>query len=170
MRFNDPVLIVEHGQLYAEKGQVPADTLDYCVPYGKAKIVRPGADVTVLTYLTGVRQCLQAAEALAEEGIEAEVIDLRTLDYAGMDWQTVGDSVRKTGSVLVVEQGPRSLTLGGRIADEIQMRVFDYLDGPVGHVTGVDVPPPVSKKLEEAALPSLEQVKAQIRRGAAHAF
>jgi len=170
MRFLDPVLIVEHGMLYAEKGQVPADTLDYCCPYGKAKIVRPGTDVTVLTYLTGVRQCLQAAEALAEEGIAAEVIDLRTLDYAGMDWQTIGDSVRRTGSVLVVEQGPRSLTLGGRIADEIQMRFFDYMDCPVGHVTGVDVPLPVSKVLEAAALPSLEQVKEQIRRGAAHAF
>jgi len=170
MRFLDPVLIVEHGMLYAEKGQVPADTLDYLCPYGKAKVVRPGTDVTVLTYLTGVRQCLQAAEALAEEGIEAEVIDLRTLDYAGMDWQTIGDSLHRTGSVLVVEQGPRSLTLGGRIADEIQMRFFDYLDCPVGHVTGIDVPPPVSKVLEEAALPSLEQVKEQIRRGAAHAF
>jgi 2-oxoisovalerate dehydrogenase E1 component len=170
MRFDDPVLIVEHGKLYAEKGRVPADTLDYCVPYGKAKVVRPGTRVTVLTYLTGVRQSLQAAEALAEEGIEAEVIDLRTLDYTGMDWQTIGDSVRKTGSVLVVEQAPRSLTLGGRIADEIQMRFFDYLDCPVGHVSGVDVPLPVSKKLEEAALPSLEQVQAQIRRGAAHAF
>jgi 2-oxoisovalerate dehydrogenase E1 component len=170
MRLNDPVLIVEHGQLYAEKGRVPADTLDYCCPYGKAKIVRPGKHVTVLTYLTGVGQSLQAAEALAQEGIEAEVIDLRTLDYTGMDWQAIGDSVRKTGSVLVVEQAPRSLTLGGRIADEIQMRFFDYLDCPVGHVTGVDVPLPVSKKLEEAALPSLEQVKAQIRRGAAHAF
>ena len=170
IRFSDPVLIVEHGMLYAEKGQVPADTLDYCCPYGKAKVVRPGTDVTVLTYLTGVRECLQAAEALAEEGIEAEVIDLRTLDYVGMDWQAIGESVRRTGSVLVAEQGPRSLTLGGRIADEIQMRFFDYLDCPVGHVTGVDVPPPVSKVLEEAALPSLEQVKEQIRRGAAHAF
>jgi 2-oxoisovalerate dehydrogenase E1 component len=163
MRFLDPVLIVEHGQLYAEQGRVPADTLDYFVPYGKAKVVRPGKDITVLTYLTGVRQCLQAADALAEEGIEAEVIDLCTLDYAGMDWQTIGDSVRKTGSVLVVEQGPRSLTLGGRIADEIQLQFFDYLDGPVGHVTGVDVPPPVSKKLEEAVLPSLEQVAEGIK-------
>jgi 2-oxoisovalerate dehydrogenase E1 component len=170
MRFLDPVLIVEHGMLYAEEGRVPADTLDYFVPYGKAKVVRPGTDVTVLTYLTGVRQCLQAAGALAEEGIEVEVIDLRTLDYAGMDWQTIGDSVRKTGSVLVVEQGPRSLTLGGRIADEIQQRFFDYLDCPVGHVTAVDVPLPVSRKLEEAALPSLEQVAGQIRRGAQHAL
>jgi len=170
MRFRDPVLIVEHGQLYAEKGQVPADTLDYCVPYGKAKVVRPGTQVTVLTYLTGVGQCLQAAEALAEEGIEAEVIDLRTLDYTGMDWKAIGDSLRKTGSVLVVEQAPRSLTLGGRIADEIQARFFDHLDCPVGHVTGADVPLPVSKVLEEAALPSLEQVTAQMRRGAQHGF
>ena len=170
MRFLDPVLIVEHGMLYAQEGRVPVDTLDYFVPYGKAQVVRPGTDVTVLTYLTGVGQCLQAADVLAEEKIEAEVIDLRTLDYAGMDWQTIGDSVRKTGSVLVVEQGPRSLTLGGRIADEIQLRFFDYLDCPVGHVTGVDVPPPVSRKLEEAVLPSLTQITEQIKRGAEHMF
>ena len=149
---------------------MPADTLDYCVPYGKAKIVRPGRHVTVLTYLTGVGQSLQAAEALTEAGTEAEVIDLRTLDYKGMDWQTIGESVRRTGSVVVVEQAPRSLTLGSRIADEIQMRFFDHFDCPVGHVTGVDVPLPVSKKLEAAALPSLEKITAQTKRGAAHAF
>ncbi len=170
MRFRDPVLIVEHGMLYGEEGQVPAGTLDYHIPYGKAKIVRPGRDVTVLTYLTGVGKCLEGAAALAEEGLSAEVIDLRTLDYTGMDWATIGASVRKTGSVLIVEQAPRSMTLGGRLADEIQARLFDYLDCPVGHVTALDIPLPVSRALEEAALPSVEQIETQMARGARHTF
>jgi 2-oxoisovalerate dehydrogenase E1 component len=170
MRFDDPVLIVEHGMLYDKEGQVPAGDLDYHVPYGRAQVVRAGSDVTVLTYLTGVGKCLQAAEALASEGLQADVIDLRTLDYAGMDMETIGASLRKTGSVLIVEQGPRSLTLGARISDEIQGRFFDYLDCPVGHVTALDVPPPVSRKLEEAVLPSVAQIQAAMARGARHRF
>jgi 2-oxoisovalerate dehydrogenase E1 component len=175
MRFNDPVLIVEHGMLYAEQGQVPVDAqgaflMDYCVPYGRAKVARPGDDVTVLTYLTGVGKCLQAAEALAQKGVSAEVIDLRTLDYTGMDFETIGASVRKTGSVLIVEQGPRSLTLGARISDEIQERFFDYLDCPVAKVAALDVPPSVSKALEDYMIPSLAQIQAAIARGAQHAF
>jgi 2-oxoisovalerate dehydrogenase E1 component len=170
MRFRDPVLIVEHGMLYGEEGQVPAGKMDYYVPYGRAKVLRAGSDVTVLTYLTGVGSCLEAAAALAEQGLSAEVIDLRTLDYTGMDWDTIGASLHKTGSALIVEQAPRSMTLGGRIADEIQARFFDYLDCPVGHVTALDVPPPVSRVLEAAALPSLQQIEAQMTRGARHAF
>ena len=122
MRFIDPVLLIEHGLLYQEEGRVPADTLDYYVPYGKARIVRPGSDVTVLTYLTSVGKCAQIAAELETEGISAEIIDLRTLDYTGMDYFTIGTSVKKTGSVLIVEQAPRSLTLGARLSDEIQER------------------------------------------------
>jgi len=184
MRYADPVLIVEHGMLYAEAGQVPVNAqgeflMDYCVPYGRAKVVRPGKDVTVLTYLTGVGKCIQAAEALAAEGIDggivdggicdAEVIDLRTLDYTGMDYATIGESVKKTGSVLIVEQGPRSLTLGARISDEIQERFFDYLDCPISKVTALDVPPPVSKALEEAVIPSVAQIQAAVARAGRHA-
>jgi 2-oxoisovalerate dehydrogenase E1 component len=171
MRFQDPVLIIEHGKLYGDEGLVPADSMDYTIAYGKARVVRPGTDVTVLTYMTGVKLCLQAAEALAaDEGLSAEVIDLRTLDYQGMDFDAIGVSVRKTGSLLIVEQAPRSLSLGGRISDEVQERFFDHLDCPVGKVAGLDVPPPVSRRLEDAVLPSLAQVKAQMWRGARHAF
>lgn len=170
MRYNDPVLVIDHGKLYDDEGQVPMDNLDYHVPYGKAKMRREGDDVTVLTYLTGVKKCLQVAEELASEGISAEVIDLRTLDYTGMDYATIGESVRKTGSVLIVEQSPRSLSLSGRISDEIQERFFDYLDCPVREVTGLDVPPAVSRKLEEAILPSLDDIRAQMRRGGRHMF
>jgi 2-oxoisovalerate dehydrogenase E1 component len=168
LRFEDPVLFAEHGKLYGEPDDVPADDLDYCIAYGKARVVRPGSDVTVLTYMTNVTKCVQAAEELAAEGISAEVIDLRTLDYLGMDWETIGQSVRKTGSVLIVEQAPRSLTLGARISDEIQERFFDYLDCPVSKVAGLDVPPPVSRRLEEAVIPSAERIQAALRRAGRH--
>jgi len=167
-RFNDPVLMVEHGMLYSEVGQVPVDTMDYFIEYGKARVLREGNDVTVLTYLTGVKSCLQAAEELEAEGISAEVIDLRTLDYTGMDFGTIGRSVRKTGSVLIVEQSPRSLSLGARISDEIQERFFDYLDRPIAKVTALDIPPSVSRVLEAAALPSLEQIKTRMALVARH--
>jgi 2-oxoisovalerate dehydrogenase E1 component len=170
LRLDDPVLMVEHGMLYAEEGQVPAGDLDYAIPYGKAKVVQEGSDVTVLTYLTGVGKCLQAAEGLREAGVSAEIVDLRTLDYTGMDYEIIGTSVRKTGSVLIVEQGPRSLTLGGRLADEIQGRFFDYLDCPIGHITALDVPLPVSKVLEDAVLPSVAEIEAQMALGARHMF
>jgi pyruvate/2-oxoglutarate/acetoin dehydrogenase E1 component len=133
-------------------------------------VVREGSDVTVLTYLTGVAKCLQAAEVLAAEGISAEVIDLRTLDYIGMDYEAIGRSLSKTGSVLIVEQGPRSLTLGPRIADEIQERFFDDLDCPIGHVTAPDVPSPVSRALEEAFIPTVERIKERMAIGGRHAF
>jgi len=170
MRFDDPVVMIEHGMLYADQDNVPANNMDYYIPYGKAKVVREGSDVTVLTYLMGVKSCLQAADELAAEGISAEVIDLRTLDYTGMDYAAIGASVHKTGSVLIVEQSPRSLSLSGRLADEIQERFFDYLDCPVGKVTAPDVPSPVSKKLEDAFIPSLAQIKAAIAQGGKHLF
>jgi pyruvate/2-oxoglutarate/acetoin dehydrogenase E1 component len=120
----------------------------------------------VLTYLTGVKSCLQAAQELAAVGIEAEVIDLRTLDYTGMDYGTLTASVAKTGSVVIVEEAPRSLGIGARLADELQARAFDRLDAPIAHVTAPDVPSPVSRVLEEAFLPSLAQVRAGIERAA----
>jgi len=168
MRFDDPVFIMEHGLLYAEQGEVPVGDMDYCVPYGKAKVLRQGTDVTVLTYLLGVGACAKAADELAGQGISAEVIDLRTLDYQGMDYDTIGASVRKTGSVLIVEQGPRSLTLSARLADEIQERFFDYLDCPVGKVTSADVPSPVSKALEDEFIPSYEAIMSAVRKGGQH--
>ena len=170
MRFDDPVLVIEHGKLYPEAGPVPAGGLDYYVKYGRARIARQGTGVTVLTYLTGVQKCLQAAEELAAEGISAEVIDLRTLDYTGLDFATIGESVRKTGSVVIVEEAPRSMGIGAHLGHEIQERFFDYLDGPIARVAALDVPLPVSRKLEEAVLPSLGQIKAQIGRGARRQF
>jgi pyruvate dehydrogenase E2 component (dihydrolipoamide acetyltransferase) len=122
------------------------------VAYGKAKLVRPGEDLTLLTYSVCVSESLKAAESLAAKGIHAEVIDLRTLDYQGMDYATIGKSVEKTGRVLIVEQSPRSLGISARLADEIQERHFADLSVPVARLTSADVPPPVSKALEALML------------------
>ncbi len=166
LRMEDPILFVEHGQLYNEPGEGPAEDLDYCVAYGRARIVRPGNDLTVLTYMTGVRLCLQAAEHLAQEGIKVEVLDLRTVDYWGMDYAAIGESLKKTGAVLIVEQAPRSMGIGARLAEEIQARWFDWLDAPVARLTALDVPPPVSRVLEAAVLPDLARAEEAMRRAA----
>jgi 2-oxoisovalerate dehydrogenase E1 component len=170
MCLNDPVLIIEHGMLYGQNFDIPVDTLDYHIPYGKARILREGSDLTVLTYLTGVKDCQSAAEELGQDGMGIEIIDLRTLDYIGMDYETIGRSVKKTGSVLIVEQAPRSLGLSARLSDEIQERFYDYLDCPVSRVVAPDVPPPVSKVLEDAMWPSVSDIKEKMVSGCRHDF
>ncbi|MCE5258048.1 MAG: thiamine pyrophosphate-dependent enzyme [Chloroflexi bacterium] len=170
MTCQDPVLIMEHGLLYAEKGMVPADSLDFQVPYGSANVVREGTDLTVLTYLYEVRPCLAAAEELAQSGLSVEVIDLRTVDYIGMDYETIGNSLHKTGSLLIIEQAPYSLGIGGRLADEVQRRFFDFLDCPVGRLSGLDLPNPVSRRLEQVVVPSISQIKTSMQQGAQHRF
>jgi 2-oxoisovalerate dehydrogenase E1 component len=170
MAFDDPVLIVEHRTLYPIVGEVPSATMDYFIKYGKAKVVRGGEDLTVLTYLTGVTQCLTAAEDLARQGISVEVIDLRTLDYLGMDYRTIGDSVKKTHSVLIVEFSPRSLGIAARLSDEIQEKFFDDLDCPVAKLTAPDIPPPVSRPLEESTFPSIDRIKDCMIQGSRHCF
>lgn len=166
LRLDDPVLVLEHGMLYDTAGETPAGDLDYLVPYGVARVARAGSHLTVLTYLTGVRACQEAAETLAGEGLEIEVLDLRTLDYVGMDYAAIGASVRKTGAALIVEQAPRSQGLGARLAAEIQGRWFDALDAPVSHVAALDVPPPVSRRLEAESLPTIEDIRVAMRRAA----
>ncbi|NLX42614.1 MAG: hypothetical protein GXY79_03945 [Chloroflexi bacterium] len=160
-----PVLLMEHGMLYDQSGPVPTD-LDYQVPYGSAQVVRQGSQLTVLTYLTGVQACLERAEAWAQEGIEIEVIDLRTLDYLGMDYATIGASLARTGAALIVEQAGRSQGIGARLADEIQSRWFDLLDAPVAHLAARDVPPPVSRVLEAAVLPDGDRIHEAMGRAA----
>ncbi|HEX9648642.1 MAG TPA: thiamine pyrophosphate-dependent enzyme [Alphaproteobacteria bacterium] len=145
---DDPVLVVEHLDLYGATGPAPVDDLDYFIPLGKAKVVRPGEDFTVLASLSMVRPCVEVADRL---GVSAEVIDLRSLDRAGLDWQTIGGSVAKTNNVLIVEQGTRGTSWGGPVADEIQRRLFDYLDQPVQRVCGAESAPTISKSLDQAA-------------------
>ena len=156
LRCNDPVLVVEHNDLYQTVGQVPVDDWDYCIPFGRARIARPGTACTVLTYLSMVNVCTNVAD---ESSIDAEVIDLRTLDPLGLDWQTIEQSVRKTNRLLIVEQTARGTSHGARIAQEANERLFDWLDAPVMRVTGTQSAPVVSKPLELAALAGPEEVR-----------
>jgi 2-oxoisovalerate dehydrogenase E1 component len=161
LRCKDPVLVLEHVDLYGSVGEGPVDDWDYCIPVGKAAVRRVGADVTVLTYLAMTRYVLDAVEQVPE--VDAEVVDLRWLDRASIDWDTIGDSIRKTGTVLIAEQGARGTSYGGWLADEIQRRYFDWLDAPVQRVTGGEASPSISKVLERAAIARSEEVVAALR-------
>jgi 2-oxoisovalerate dehydrogenase E1 component len=155
LALEDPVLVIEHVDLYGNKDRIPETDLDYIIPPGNAAIRREGRDVTLLTYLSMVRHSLEAVELT---GIDAEVVDLRWLDRASLDWDTIGESIKKTNSVLIVEQGVRGSSYGGWLADEIQRRYFDWLDQPVQRVSGREASPSISKVLEHATIAGLEEV------------
>lgn len=152
----DPVVVLEHVDLYASTGPGPVEDLDFCLPVGKAALRRVGDDVTVISYLSMVGHCIEALDAV--DGISADLIDLRWLDRASLDWETVERSVRKTNRVLIVEQGATGTSYGAWLADEIQRRLFDWLDAPVGRVTGREASPSISKVLERAAIARTEEV------------
>jgi len=160
LRCKDPVLVLEHVDLYNSKGPAPVGDLDYFIPLGKAKRVRTGQHLTVLTYLAMVRPVLDAVEKL---GVDADVIDLRSLDRAGIDWELIEQSIDKTGNVLIVEQGAIGTSYGGWLAAEIQNRCFDMLDQPVQRVHGGEASPSISKVLETAAFAGSGEVEAGLR-------
>lgn len=149
LRCEGPVLVPEHVQLYASKGLVPVDDLDFHIPLGHAKVARSGRALTVLTYLYMTKLAVDVAE---RSGIEAEIVDLRSLDRAGLDWDTIGASVMKTNNVLIIEDGSLTASYGSLLADEIQQRYFDYLDQPVKRLHGGEACPTVSGVLEKAAI------------------
>jgi 2-oxoisovalerate dehydrogenase E1 component len=155
----DPVLVLEHVDLYASTGDAPAEDLDYVLPVGKAALRRTGSAVTVISYLSMVNFCLEAVDA---GQIDADVIDLRWLDRASLDWDTIGASIKKTNRVVIAEQGARGTSYGGWLADEIQRRFFDWLDHPVERVTGGEASPSISKVLERAAIAKTEEVAAKL--------
>ncbi len=159
---DDPVVVLEHVDLYASTGTVPADDLDYRIPVGKAALRREGGDLTVISYLSMVGHCLEALDQVPE--VAADLIDLRWLDAASLDWDTIEASVRKTNRVLVVEQGAAGTSYGGRLADAIQRRLFDWLDAPVERVHGGEASPSISKVLERAAVARTEEVVTALRR------
>jgi 2-oxoisovalerate dehydrogenase E1 component len=161
LRCEDPVLVIEHVDLYVASGPAPLEDLDYCIPFGRAKIRRRGSTLTILTYLNMVEVVLRLVEQL---GVDAEVIDLRSLDRAGLDWATIEPSVAKTGSVLIVEQGPLGTSYGGLLAAEIQQRCLYYLEQPIERVHGGEASPSISKVLETAACAGPVEVEAGIRR------
>jgi 2-oxoisovalerate dehydrogenase E1 component len=157
----DPVLIIEHYRLWTMEGAIP--DLDARIPVGSGRIVRPGSDVTVVTWSHPVHRAIAVAEDLAREGIDAEVIDLRTIDSHGLDWDLVSESVRRTGAVAIVEDATESHALAPRIAQGIHERHFADLRAPVRVVTGRDVPTPVSRVLEEYVLLSDSDIAAAVR-------
>ena len=161
LALGDPVLVLEHVDLYSSSGPAPTDDLDYYIPVGKAAVRRSGQDATVLTYLSMVQHSLEAVE---QTGVDAEVIDLRWLDRASVDWETIGESIKKTNNVLIVEQGAVGTSYGGWLSDEIQRRFFDWLDQPVQRVTGSEASPSISKVLERAAIARTEETVAGLQR------
>ncbi|HLL27629.1 MAG TPA: pyruvate dehydrogenase complex E1 component subunit beta [Xanthobacteraceae bacterium] len=160
IRDPNPVIFLENEILYGKSFPVPKLD-DYVVPIGKAKIARPGRDVTIVAWSIGMRYALEAAEELAKKHIFAEVIDLRTL--RPMDIETVLESVKKTGRCVTVEEGWPQSGVGAEIAAQIMDRAFDYLDAPVKRVTGKDLPMPYAANLEKLALPSVADVIAAAR-------
>lgn len=165
LALDDPVLVIEHVDLYGITGQVPEGDLDYIIPPGRAVVRRSGTEVTVISYLSMVERCVEAVE---QTGLDAEVIDLRWLDRASIDWDTIQTSVRKTNAVLIVEQGAQGSSYGGWLADEIQRRMFDWLDQPIERVSGEEASPSISRILERAAIAGTEEIVdalEKIRRG-----
>ena len=162
MLSEDPVLISEHHLLYTQKSQVPKNNFDFFIPFGKANVTRSGNDVTVLCYSSTVSLVTEAAKELAKQNLDVEVIDLRTISLPDIDYETIGVSMRKTNIIVIVEQAQASCAIGPKIAHECQKRFFDYLDGPIVTVSGLDIPLPVSQKLEAAAVPNVEQAKEAI--------
>ncbi len=160
LRGDDPVLVIEHQELFQTTGPVPPGPVDWTIPFGRARIARPGSACTVLTYGAMVARCVEAADIA---GVDAEVIDLRTLDALGMDWDTVSASIRRTNRALLVEQAARRGGHGARWAQEIQSRLFDWLDHEVVRVSGGEAAPVVSKPLNMAALADTAKVAAALR-------
>jgi pyruvate dehydrogenase E1 component beta subunit len=155
IRDRNPVIFLENEILYGQSFPVP-QLDDYVLPIGKARIARSGSDVTIVSWSIGMTYALKAAEELAKDGIEAEVIDLRTLKP--MDTDAIIESVKKTGRAVTVEEGWQQSGVGAEIAARIMENAFDYLDAPVTRVSGKDVPMPYAANLEKLALPSVAQV------------
>ncbi|MBM3564342.1 MAG: pyruvate dehydrogenase complex E1 component subunit beta [Alphaproteobacteria bacterium] len=155
IRDNNPVVFLENEILYGKTSDVPA-LEDFVLPIGKARIARPGKDVTLVSFSIGMTYALHAADELAKEGIEAEVIDLRTV--RPMDIATVIESVKKTGRCVAIEEGWPQCGVCAEIAMRVQQEAFDYLDAPVLRVTGKDTPMPYAANLEKLALPSAAEI------------
>jgi pyruvate dehydrogenase E1 component subunit beta len=155
IRTDDPVLFIEHSTLYQERGEVPEDK-DFVLPIGKSDVKREGKDVTIVTYSKMLQITLKAVQQLAAEGIEAEVIDLRTL--RPLDMEPIYASFKKTNRAVIVEEGWRSYGVGAEVAARLYEECFDYLDAPIQRVAQKEVPLPYSAELERSAIPNPNDV------------
>lgn len=160
LRCNDPVVLIEHAALYQQEFDVPKGDREFCIPFGRAHVVRKGSACTVLATTVMVGFAVTAAEEL---GVDAEVIDLRNLDEHGIDWETISASIQKTGRVVIAEQTARRLSMGATWAAQIQERLFDWLDHEILRVSGGLAAPTVSSVLNAAALGSVEKIKEALR-------
>jgi pyruvate/2-oxoglutarate/acetoin dehydrogenase E1 component len=160
IRDNNPILFMEHKLLYRTKGPVPQEM--YTIPLGQAKVQREGRHLTILAYSIMVPRSLEAAEQLAGEGVEVEVVDLRSLKPLDMD--TIVQSVSKTGRVLIVHEAPRTGGFGGELAAMVaESEAFDYLDAPIRRLAGRDIPIPYNRSLERATVPQVEDIVREAR-------
>ena len=160
IRDNDPVIFIESEIMYnLVKDEVPDE--EYLTPLGKAEVKRSGSDVTVVCHSKMVHQSLTAAQKLSEEGIEVEVLDLRTI--RPLDVDAIIESVQKTNRVVVAEEGWPMCNIGAQVVDDIQREAFDSLDAPIARVTGLDVPMPYAKNLEKIVTPNAEHVVKAVR-------
>lgn len=164
IRDDNPVLVMESETLYSLKGEIP-DDLDV-IPLGKAQVVREGKHVTLVAYSRMTHVALEAAQALAKEGIEAEVVDLRSL--RPLDEDTIVHSVRKTHRCVVVHEGWPYGGVGAEVADRVQRLAFDWLDAPILRVSTLDVPMPYNATLEQACMPQPDRVIASVKRVVGH--
>jgi pyruvate dehydrogenase E1 component beta subunit len=160
IRDPSPVIFLENEILYGQSFEVPKLD-DFVLPIGKARVARQGSDVTIVSYSRGMAYALEAAKRLAEEGIEAEVVDLRTL--RPLDIDTVIASVGKTNRIVTVEEGWPICSIGSEICARVALEAFDDLDAPPTKISGADVPMPYAANLEKLALPSVEQVVAAVK-------
>lgn len=160
IRGDDPVLFIEHATLYQVRDEVPENE-DYTVPIGVADVKREGSDVTIVTYAQGLQVSLAAAERLAQEGIEAEIVDLRSL--RPLDMGPAIESFKKTFKAVVVEEGHRSYGVGAEIVARLQEEAFDYIDAPIKRVAQLEVPLPYSRELEQMALINPDKVIAAVK-------
>lgn len=154
IRSNDPVLFIEHATLYQVRGEVPDG--DYTTAIGKSKVQRPGKDVTIVTYSKMLEVSSKAAEQLSKEGIEVEIVDLRSL--RPLDMGPVLESFKKTNRAVIVEEGWKSFGVGAEVAARIYEEAFDYVDTPIKRVAQKEVPLPYNRTLEQMALPNVENV------------
>ena len=160
IRDNDPVIFLEHKLTYARKEEVPEG--EYTIPIGKADVKRTGSDVTIITWSRQVFFALDAAETLAKEGIEAEIIDLRTL--VPLDFEAIEASVKKTHNVMIVEEGVKRGGVGAELSAQIMEELFDELDAPVARVAGLNVVSPFSPPLEDAVFPQIDDIVSAAKR------
>lgn len=154
IRSDDPVLFIENATLYQQRGEVPDE--EYTTPLDRAKVHRPGSDVTIVTYSKMLNFSEKAAQELAEEGVEAEIIDLRALRPLDMD--PVIESFKKTNRAVIVEEGWLSYGVGSEVASRIYEEAFDYVDAPIKRVAQKEVPLPYNRELEQMALPQVEDI------------